>query len=164
MGFLMLVICHSGSLSCRMSSRMEMPESWWFALRMSVSGQWEQIDSEYWGGCGRARCFRRGLVAVAISVYASIPAFKLLFSPRSHLKLYLMLHCLATHVCFEPEPTQNLLCSRSVWDLQHTTAFSAQVTNCGERHLSLRHFPMPLYHSRDSYCRLVTSYQGIKEV
>lgn len=103
-------------------------------------------------------------MAAAISVYASIPVFKLLFSLRSHLKMYLMLHCLATDVCFEPEPTQNLLCSRSIWDLQFTTAFSAQLTNCGERHLSLRHFPTPLYHSRDSYCRLVTSCQGVKEV
>lgn len=101
MGFLMLVICHSGSLSCWMSNRMEMPGSWWFAFRMSVSGLWEQSCDEYWGGWERAACsgalagrsrtgwFRRELMSAALFFVTAIPLSRLLLPPEIWFWKYL---------------------------------------------------------------------------
>lgn len=93
MGFLMLVICHSGSLSCRMSNRMEMPGSWWFAFRTVGTG-----CDEFWGGWERAACgralpagrgsgwFRRQLSAGSFSFVATTPLSRLLLPPEISLQ------------------------------------------------------------------------------
>lgn len=178
MGFLMLVICHSGSLSCRMSNRMEMPGSWWFAFRMSVPGLWEQSRDEYWGGWERAVCggalaggsrtgwFRRELMSAASFFLLQHPYSDSYYPLRSEISfqkyLRMMVFPAKQHVLWICSISVKWHVWLGVWFTVLSWCFPLRLQTVGKGvwDMSPQHCITPK--KRWGEFRLVPSYDGVK--